>query len=352
MDITKELIANCSYKQKNINMAVDKTADILSAWGLKPEIFTNQDYKMLVVSLGSGDKTIILNGHLDVVPAEDAQFLPKCIDEKLYGRGSYDMLGAVAVMMAVIKELSKRELRINLILMLVPTEETDGTIGTKYLINKGFTGDFVICGEPTNLNISIMSKGVLQIKITVFGKSSHSSKPWLGENAIIEAVEIYNEIELLPFTKAKNKFYSNPSISLGKITGGSVINQVPCIAEMEIDIRYLPEQNAGDILNQIKSISNNFDIEIIQQGDAVTTPSDNSFVKTLMDSAKKENDNSKIIVQHGTADTRFFQAVDIPSIEFGPIGANHHGLNEYVEVNSLLKYKKILLDFIKNIEED
>jgi len=349
ISLAGELISCRSYNQENVNQAMEKAAYKLTSWGIKPEIYMNQGYKMLTASIGSGNKTIILNGHLDVVPGEEEQFTPKVVDGRMYGRGSYDMLCAVSAMMFALRELSKVRLNTKLTLMLVPTEETDGEIGTKFLIDNGITGDFAICGEPTNLNTSIMSKGVLQIKISSYGISTHGSRPWLGDNAISKAFEIFKKITTLPFTKVKNDYFNGPSINLGKIRGGDVVNRVPDVADIEIDIRFLPGQNLNEIVNEIKSIDNSMKVDVLKEGIPVVTDPNNQYMKALIDITDDMGIKSNLIAQHGSADTRFFQGVGIPSIEFGPIGANHHGANEYVDIGSLITYKNILVNYIKTI---
>jgi succinyl-diaminopimelate desuccinylase len=347
ISLLSELIACRSYTKKNVNNAMERCAERLKSWGLTPQIHTNRGYKILTTTVGSGNKTIVLNGHLDVVPGEEEQFVPKIEGKKFFGRGSYDMLGAVSAMMSAMKSLSEKKLDCRVVLMLVPTEETDGSIGTQYLIKKGISGDFAICGEPTNLNISIMSKGVLQLRITSFGVSAHGGTPWLGENAILKAQDVFKNIKSLPFTNAKNDYFDGPSINLGKLYGGDVINRVPDQASMEIDIRYLPGQDVGEIIEQIRSIDSSLKIEILQMADAVQTDKHNPYIRRLKKVMRDRGIKSSFIAQHGTADTRFFHEAGIPSVEFGPIGANHHGPDEYVDIMSLMTYRDILMDFIE-----
>lgn len=349
--ITEDFIRCESFNKDNCNRAIELAKEILREGGVQSEIIENKGYKMLVSQIGKGEKTIILNGHLDVVPGYNEQYNPFIDGDKLFGRGSYDMLGASAVMIRVFKDLALLHLNVKVLLMLVSTEEFDGSICTQYLINKGYVGNFAICGEPTNLKISIMSKGVLQVRLKIYGSSAHSSKPWLGDNALTKAYETYKKICELSFTKEKNEYFPSPSINLSKVSGGNVINQVPDYAEMEMDIRYLPEQKAEDIIEEIKKLDKSMEIEILSTGSPVYTPTDNYYVSTLINEVSNNSKDKKIIIaQHGTADTRFFQYMGIPSVEFGPTGANHHGKDEYVEIQSLEQYKKILFNFLMKFD--
>ena len=148
----------------------------------------------------------------------------------------------------------------------------------------------------------------------------------------------------------KNEYFDGPTVSLSKINGGKAINQVPDSAIMDIDIRFLPEQNPFDILEQIRGLEKDMEINIIRENQAVNTDRNNFLLKELDKCVKLEVPDSKLTVQHGSADTRFFQAAGIPSVEFGPVGGGHHGPNEYVEIASLRQYKNILMNFIRAIE--
>lgn len=310
----------------------------------------NQGLPMLVAFVGrSGarDAKIMLNGHLDVVPAKPEQFEPRICDGKLFGRGSYDMLGASAVMMHCLAGLSGRHLSHAIGLMLVPSEETAGEVGTGYLLQKGFGADFAICGEPTDLGIAVQSKGVLQIEVEVSGKAAHGSRPWEGENAIENAFGLYQRIRELPFTRTHTSCYAGPSVNLARIKAGDAVNRVPDQCVMALDIRYLPGQKWQDILSQISSITP-ARIKIIAAGQPVCVNQDDPHVVRLGQSVQTCTGAApRFICQHGTADTRFFAAAGVPAVEFGPVGRNHHGDGEYVEVDSLRTFLSILNDFIE-----
>ena len=349
INLTKRFIKNQATGQENVNKSILQAADYLKLNGLEYDIHKNEGYYMITSQIGKGEETIILNGHLDVVEAETHQFNPIIENGNIVGRGSYDMLGACAVMLNVMKELKERNISKKVILMLVPTEETNGKQGTGYLVEKGIVGDFAICGEPTNLQISTMSKGVFRVRITALGKSSHSSRPWLGENAILKCFDIYHKLIKLPFISIENSRLGGSTANISFINGGVAMNVVPDEAYMDIDIRYVPEVHPEDIIEQIKSIDENFNMEQVRWGAAILTDNDNVHVQKLMKTIERiQNKPARLTAQHGAADTKFFQNTGIPSIEFGPCGANHHSLNEYVTIQSLEEYKKILIDFIVN----
>ena len=121
--------------------------------------------------------------------------------------------------------------------------------------------DFAITGEPTELHIGVQAKGVLAITVEVQGVAAHGSTPWLGDNAILKAHDVFRRIETLPFSRESSDLFDRPSINLARIAGGDAFNKVPDRCRMDVDIRYLPGQERGAILAQIREIG---DVEIVR----------------------------------------------------------------------------------------
>src|SRR5205807_7133486 len=111
-----------------------------------------------------------------------------------------------------------------------------------------------IVGEPTDLRIGGEAKGVLAMRIEVRGRSTHSSTPWLGDNAILKALDVFRAIESLPYSRESSEMFDRPSINLGRISGGDALNKVPDQCTMAVDVRYLPGQDPAEILEQVRRI--------------------------------------------------------------------------------------------------
>ena len=335
-ELTKRLIGFRSNTAENANRALDFAAGYLRGRGLCPEVMENQGRRMLTCAVGEGPRCLVLNGHLDVVDGREEQYSPRVEGDRLYGRGAYDMLGACAVMMALTGDLADSVPGCRVVLSLSTTEETSGELCTGYMVEKGLAGDFAICGEPTNMAVSVMSKGVFRVKARVHGRAAHSSRPWQGDNALLKAYELYRGIEKLPFASRKNRYFDGASVNLSMVRGGVVMNQVPDYAEMVVDIRYLPGEDTGEMLRQIRALDPTAEIEVTGTVEAVALAEDDPFLARL-DRAVAAATKADCVrfAQHGAADTAFFQAAGIPSVEFGPAGAGHHGPDEYVELPSL-----------------
>ena len=356
IELTKQLISMKTETVERANAAVDFVYDLICQKHL-PQVecrmLENEGRKMLYAKNAwhSDTNVLVFNGHLDVVPAVERQYMPLEHNGRLYGRGSYDMLGGCAVMIEAFLELASLELCCDLCLMLSTSEETNGKLCTGYMLDDiGPFKGFAICGEPTNLNVSIMSKGIFRFKATVHGKSAHSSRPWQGDNAIVKAVDYYKMIKELPFAKRKNAYFSCASVNLSILSGGKVINQVPEAAVMEVDIRYVPGTAVDEIRREIRVCCPDMEIISEQTEQAVEVAGDNPYFLKLVKQIQQVTQRTDCIVaQHGAADTLFFQARGIPSVEFGLCGQGHHGPEEYVELDSFQKYYAILKQFALSI---
>src|SRR5690242_14038095 len=187
--LTERLISYDTSHPEGIRAAVGFVKGWLDARGIAHREYDVNGLPALVAAVGDGPATLVWNSHVDVVPARGEQFSPWRVDGKLYGRGAYDMKGALGAMLAALADLARApELipKLKVKLLVVPDEEAeeDSAQGkaSAFLADEGHLGQFVICGEPTNLEIGVQSKGVLVCRFDVSGRSAHGATPWLGDN--------------------------------------------------------------------------------------------------------------------------------------------------------------------------
>jgi succinyl-diaminopimelate desuccinylase len=305
---------------------------------------------VLTAEVGPADAPALLfHGHLDVVPGRAEQFAPRVEGDRLYGRGAYDMKGGLAAMMLAMHDLAAQD-DVRVRLLCVPDEESEDIERrtSDEMVRRGFTGDFAITGEPTNLRVGVQAKGVLSCRIAVHGRAAHSSTPWLGDNAVLKAIDVFRRIESLPFSRESSELFDRPSINLGRISGGDAVNKVPDECVMDVDIRYLPNQDPDELLGQIRTID---DMEIRRT--FVFPPAyvsrSNPYVlglaETVSDSTRQ--DESVTVGRDGASDAVSFLKAGIPAVEFGPAGAGHHGPEEWVSIPSLRSYREMLVRFAR-----
>jgi succinyl-diaminopimelate desuccinylase len=306
---------------------------------------------LLAATVGAAQSPrIVFHGHLDVVPGHEEQFRPRVEGDRLYGRGAYDMKGALAAMMGAVQELREAP-DVSIVFALVSDEESEEEVdrGTNFLIQSGFNGDFAITGEPTDLHVGIQAKGVLALRLQVSGTAAHGSTPWLGDNAILKALDVFRAIESLPFARESSDLFDRPSINLGRILGGDALNKVPDSCVIDIDIRYLPGQDPGEIKTQIAELES---VEVLAQFHRmpVIVKRDNPFVSVLSECASKLVETETISVgRDGASDAICFLQAGVPAVEFGPNGSGHHGPAEWVSLSSIVLYRQALVEFARLI---
>ncbi len=294
--------------------------------------------------------TVVLHGHLDVVPAHPEQFEPRLDGDRLYGRGSYDMKGALAAMLVTTASMREQdEIRVRLGIVGDEESEVEAERGSDHLVDGGFVGDFAITGEPTDLQIGVEAKGVLALRLEVGGIAAHGATPWLGDNAVLKALDVFRSIESLPFARQSSELFDRPSINLGRILGGDALNKVPDLCAIDVDIRYLPEQDPEAVLEQVRGIPDARVEKLFSRPPAVVDR-ESPAVRALRDAAREHHEGEPMSVgRDGASDAVSFLRVGVPAVEFGPVGAGHHGPEEWVSVSSLETYRRTLETFLRSL---
>lgn len=206
----------------------------------------------LLKGTGCG-KSLILNGHIDTMPFGDREkwadnpFSGQVKGEVLYGLGSTDMKASLAAMILAAQVIHSLGIRLkgDLIIQSVVDEEGGGN-GTLACVERGYTADAAIVGEPTQLHIQPAHMGFLFHEIKVEGKSLHSSQLWEGVNAIDKAIKIYQSLKELEhqwLMTQRHPLLPGPTINLGEIKGGIAGSVVPGSCTLKTCLHYQPKQN-------------------------------------------------------------------------------------------------------------
>lgn len=330
----------------------------------------------LIASLRRGKgKTIILNGHTDVVPANGIWMYPPFKlskkGRKWYGRGVADMKGALATLILVFKELADNpNWKGTIILTAVADEEIGGYTGTAYLHDSGLVkGDYCIVGDGDATHITNAANGCLRFRVTLKGKSVHASRNWLGVNAINKAAKLITRLEEYndSLHNKKSKVLVNPdfgvdritpSLTVGLIKGGTKVNIVPDKCVVNIDRRTIPEENKGEaiiefeeILKEFKRKDEDFDYNLLTGGfhDSFQIPEDNELIITLR-RAYEEVTKSRCEVWGGLGcyDAAHVAKHNIPVAVLGAsrVDSNIHGINEQVRIEDLINLGRIIKETV------
>lgn len=326
---TKKLISYKTIKEnyKEFDKAYAYIKQELSNYKIKEYIINN--YKNLIISnTEDTNLDIIFCAHLDVVPADS--YKSTIIENKLYGRGSIDMKGQLSVLISLLKnnQTTKK------IALIITSDEEIGGYCCKEILKDYNASLAVIPDASSNFNLVIEEKGLLQVELTATGTTAHASEPYKGDNAIIKLMNLYNDL-LKIYPMPENEEFKT-TINLSKLNGGTATNMVPGIATMTLDIRFEKSDSIESILNNIKSISKDITIKILDQGPVFQVdenlPIIQNFIKQAAMILKHPVQIEKCVA---TSDAIYFSEKNIPTILMNPKGAFWHGPNEYVEIDSL-----------------
>ena len=259
---------------RHSNLAlIHDCADYLESLGLKPWLSHNADqskanlFATIAAADGSTEGGLSLSGHTAVVPTDGQAwqsdpYRADIREGRLYGRGSADMKGFIAAVLAAAPAMVQAELKRPLHIALSYDEEI-GCLGAPVMIaelqKRGLTPEHCIVGEPTSMRMVVAHKGIHTFRCAVHGKAAHSSLTPQGVNAIEYAAKLIVFInELAGRLKARHDTdpdYDVPfsTLSVNTIAGGIAGNIVPQLCEFEFDYRNLPHMSPADITAPIEA---------------------------------------------------------------------------------------------------
>src|SRR5437764_2836430 len=322
--LAERLISYDTSRSEELIAAAGFVKGWLESRDIEVRDFEHNRLQVLVAEVGpsgQGRPCVVFHGHLDVVPGWPEQFEPRVEGDRLFGRGAYDMKGGLAGMMCALKDLQGQD-GVCVRLICVPDEESEelDVRSSDAIVRGGFGGNFAITGEPTDLHIGVEAKGVLAMRIEVHGRAAHSSTPWLGDNAVLKAIDVFRLLASLPVARHSSELFDRPSINLGRIQGGDALNKVPDSCTMAVDVRYLPGQDPGEILDQVQAIPE-VDVTRTFIHPPVAVSRTNPYVRALRDAVTRAVHGETLSVgRDGASDAAAFLAGGMPAVGFGPVG--------------------------------
>lgn len=288
---------------------------------------------------------LLLNGHLDVIPAKPSQYKPHIKDGKLYGAGALDMKSNLSCLIHVFKKTAS-SLNYPIGLQIVTDEEVGGFKGTKYQVDQGVRSNFILAGETTGFNIATRAKGVIWGRVATTGTAAHGAYPWRGENAIVTMNRVIDAILKRFPIPDKEEWISTVNISKISSTNPAH-NKVPDQCEITLDVRYIPEDETTIVKAIEKVLPKQASLQIDAKEPCLFTPDNNPSVNHLQRVTQQLTGTMPLLYgAHGTSDARHFTNHQGNGIEFGPIGGGIGSDNEWINIKSLETYCAILERFI------
>lgn len=336
-NVLEDLIKCNTIKDEENEKILNYIESTLNSIGFK----TQKRDKLLIMS-NKEEISLGFLGHTDTVEVTDGwkygKFELTKIEDKIYGLGVCDMKSGIAAIISAISQIDFKNFNKGMKVYFTYDEEI-GFKGIKDLINyeRNFP-EIVIIGEPTNNEIIVGSKGLIEYKISFKGIKTHSSTPQKGKNAIMNAISFINELNSFYQNKIKNNLNKNfeipyTTMNIGKIKGGSAINSVPDSCEFLVDFRTIDKVEEQKIIKKLKELREKYQAKIEEL----------NRISPFFNETKEYNKTCNFITEAS------FLKNDRIILGAGPITA--HEVNEYVTTKSLYRlveqYKELIKKYCK-----
>ena len=366
IDLTTRLVQiSTENPPGNEKAAAQFLKPLLSKMGFKTKTVLSPKGRWNIVAerrWGKGGRTLIFNGHLDVVPAGNPSqwkfppFRGTLSKGRIYGRGASDMKSGIACFIHALSTIERSKMRLRqgaVVLHLVSDEESHGRQGMGFLTQKeGIRGDAALVGEPTDLQPVIAQKGALWLRISTLGKSAHGTRPHLGVNAVEKMMKLMERLNSIPL-EMEHPLLGKPTLNVGTIQGGTKINIVPDRCEIEADRRMLPGEKKVEVLEKMKETLDSlrsrdpffqYRIEEIDFAEPCEVNPEEEIVKIAVDAIQEVmGKKPSLRAFSGFTDSRFYiNQRHIPTLIFGPGEVDQsHTTDESVEVEALVQAARI-----------
>ncbi|RSK23926.1 peptidase [Bacillus sp. HMF5848] len=333
--------------------------------------FTNSPNVVGIKKGTGGGRSLILNGHIDVVPAGDPEqwaphppFSGQIIDGKLYGRGATDMKGGNVALLLALAALQETPLKGDVIFQSVIEEESGG-LGTLAAIHRGYKADAALIPEPTNMKIFPKQQGSMWFRLHVKGRSAHGGTRYEGVSAIEKALLVVEHVKKLEEKRnasITDPLYSNipipVPINIGKITGGDWPSSVPDLVKLEGRIGVSPEETMDEAKQELETW-----IAELHKTDPWFTKNPVTLewfgARWLPGAINLEHELINKLTTHfehvtgrkptieaspwGTDGGLLTNVGATPSVVFGPgVTENAHHPNEYIEIDKVFEAAEII----------
>lgn len=321
----------------------------------------------------AGGPRLVLNGHMDTVPADDLSlwtvdpFGGELKDGAVWGRGALDMKGGLACQIACARVLSRLPgtRRGTLVLHFACGEET-GERGTLSLIEHGFVGDVGITTEPTGLAVAVAQRGVAYYRIVLGGRSAHAGSPGSGRNPLRQVAALLTALERYEARIAvrTHPLFPPATCTPTMIHAGVQQNALPDTCELVVDRRLLPGATPEGVLRELEELVS----EVLRPEDGITgavelyhhpfepaeIPADSPLVARVLDAAEAVTGRRPPVIgtPYGSDVRNLVNDAGMEAVTFGPGDVSGaHCPDEHLALLELrqaaLVLTKVAVDFLR-----
>jgi acetylornithine deacetylase len=341
-------------------------AGVLESWGFRVELHDATCGRPNVVArVGSprGGRSLMFNGHLDVVGVEGMTHAPFDAHERhgrLYGRGASDMKAGVATMCAAAARAAQGEtLRGEIVIAAVADEEFE-SLGTRALLARGVRADAAVVTEPTRLAIMPAHKGFVWLDVVVRGRAAHGSRWDIGVDAIRHAGLLLAELDRLDaeeFPTREHPLLGRPSLHASLVEGGAGMSTYPERCLLRLERRTIPGERAADVLSEVEhacarvrarrpTFAADVAVTVAQQPSDVDP--DAPVVRQLAAALRESGEAVRVEGMSAWTDAALLNAAGVPAICFGPGDiALAHAAEEFVIIEEIERATAVLTRFAR-----
>lgn len=308
---------------------------------------------------GGGDgPSLMLNAHYDTVGVEGMAdpFSAEIRDGRLYGRGAYDMKGALAACIGAVQTIRRAGVRLagDLIVAAVADEE-HASIGTQDLIGR-YRVDAAIVTEPTSLRVCVAHKGFVWMEVRTLGRAAHGSRPDLGIDANLRMGRVLHALEGLERElrmRTPHYLLGHASVHAATLHGGTGLSTYAAECVLGIERRTLPGETEEQVLAEVQALLDGLRAE--DEELAVTlhpmlarSPFEahpESRIAAALSAAIVAADEDPVVIgDMPWMDAALLADAGIDTVVFGPHGAGAHAVEEWVDLASVHRLAALLAD--------
>ncbi len=338
---------------------------VLDAWGFRTELHEAAAGRPnLVARIGPArtGRTLLFNGHLDVVGTEGMVHAPFAGEERggrLYGRGSADMKGGIAAMCAAALAAASEDIAGEVVIAAVADEEY-ASLGTRTLLARGVHADACVITEPTRLALMPAHRGFVWLEVEVMGRAAHGSRWDIGVDAIRHAGLLLAELdrvdaELLP--RRTHPLLGRGSLHASVIEGGIGMSTYPDRCLFKLERRTIPGESADDVLAEVRQAceavrrrrpSFAADVRLLVTQGPSDVAQDAPLVQALGDALRANSEPVRIEGMSAWTDAALLNDAGIPAVCFGPGDISlAHAAEEYIPLEEIDRATAVLTSFAR-----
>jgi acetylornithine deacetylase len=304
------------------------------------------------VGTGKGPK-LVFCAHLDTVGTAGMTippFEPRLEGDRVYGRGSYDMKGSAAAVMAAAAALGREEFPGQVLIALVADEEY-ASIGAQDFV-KRHKADACVLTEPSEGRLILAHKGFVWAEIVTKGRAAHGSRWDLGVSAIAKMGKVIAALEQFDQQELRNRTHplvGPASQHCSLIQGGSGLSMYAEECTLEIERRTLPGETPELVMQELEDVVRSTDehaqVRRLLDRPPLTSDANAKIATSLSQAARSVTGQTPEIA--GVAywmDAALFAAAGIPTVNYGPSGAGAHEAVEWVDLISVVSCAKVLVE--------